>query len=62
MKIDKLTPYGDRRLQRINARPSYVEWTKTAFHDRNRDCGIAGLKENFSRDRGIEEPCWRPSK
>ena len=37
VKIDKLTPYGDRRLQRINARPSYVEWTKTAFHDRNRD-------------------------
>ena len=23
--------------------------------------GITGLRENFSRDRGIEEPYWRSS-
>ena len=23
---------------------------------------MTGLRENFSEDRGIEEPYWRPSK
>ena len=36
-------------------------------NDRDRDwpiktVGITGLKKNFGRDGGIEEPYWGPSK
>ena len=64
MKRDKLTPYGDHRLQRIH--PRLRKWTRINLYDRDRDwseksVGIAGLRENFSRDRGIEEAYWGPS-
>ena len=43
----------------------FRKWAKTKLYDRDRDwpvstIGITGLRENFSRDRGIEETYWRP--
>jgi len=38
---------------------------KTYVRDRDKPIetvGITGLRENFSRDEGIEEPYWGPSK
>ena len=44
----------------------FRKWAKTKLYDRDRDwpvstIGITGLRENFSRDRGIEESYWGPS-
>ena len=43
----------------------FRKWAKTKLYDRDRDwpvstIGITELRENFSRDRDIEESYWGP--
>ena len=48
--------------------PFYIMWwtKKKPQNDQDWDrplltVGISGMRENFSRDRGIKEPFWEPS-
>ena len=52
VKKDKLTTYGEQRLQRINA-------GREDHHPSKRPFQVAGLRD-LSRDLAIKEPYWGP--